>query len=150
MSADAYHITAPDEQGRGAGRAMDLALKDAALSSDQIDYINAHGTSTPLGDLAEARAIKLFFGDHAKKLAISSTKSELGHLLGASGGVEAVISALVIQRNLIPPTINLDNPDAECDLDFIPHKARERRVSVVMTNSFGFGGHNASLLLRKL
>ncbi len=150
MSADAYHITAPDEQGHGASRAMDLALRDAALSSDQIDYINAHGTSTPLGDLAEARAIKHFFGDHAKKLAISSTKSELGHLLGASGGVEAVISALVIQRNLIPPTINLDNPDAECDLDFIPHKARERHVAVAMSNSFGFGGHNASLLLKKL
>jgi 3-oxoacyl-[acyl-carrier-protein] synthase II len=150
MSADAYHITAPDEQGRGASRAMDLALKDASLAPDNIDYINAHGTSTPLGDLAEVRAIKHFFGDHAKKLAISSTKSELGHLLGASGGVEAVISALVIQRNLIPPTINLDNPDAECDLDFVPHKARERRVTVAMSNSFGFGGHNASLLFRKM
>jgi 3-oxoacyl-[acyl-carrier-protein] synthase II len=103
-----------------------------------------------LGDLAEVRAIKHFFGDHAKKVAISSTKSELGHLLGASGGVEAVISALVIQRNLIPPTINLDNPDAECDLDFVPHKARERRVTVAMSNSFGFGGHNASLLFQKI
>jgi 3-oxoacyl-[acyl-carrier-protein] synthase II len=150
MSADAYHITAPDEQGRGAARAMDMALRDGKLSSDQVDYINAHGTSTPLGDLAETKAIKHFFGDHAKKLAISSTKSELGHLLGASGGVEAVISALTIDRNLIPPTINLDNPDPECDLDYVPHRARERRVSVAMSNSFGFGGHNACLVMRKV
>lgn len=150
MSADAYHITAPDEQGRGASRAMELALRDAGLASNQVDYINAHGTSTPLGDVAEVKAIKHFFGDHARKLAISSTKSELGHLLGASGGVEAVISALTIHRNLIAPTINLDNPDTDCDLDFVPHKARERRVNVAMSNSFGFGGHNASLLLRRL
>jgi 3-oxoacyl-[acyl-carrier-protein] synthase II len=150
MSADAYHITAPDEQGRGASRAMELALRDAHLASDQVDYINAHGTSTPLGDVAEVKAIKHFFGDHARKMAISSTKSQLGHLLGASGGVEAVISALTVHRNLIPPTINLDNPDTECDLDFVPHKARERRVSVVMSNSFGFGGHNATLLMRKV
>jgi 3-oxoacyl-[acyl-carrier-protein] synthase II len=150
MSADAFHITAPDEQGRGASRAMDLALRDAGLAADQVDYINAHGTSTPLGDAAEVRAIKHFFGDHARKLAISSTKSELGHLLGASGGVEAVISAQAVHRNLIPPTINLDNPDPECDLDFVPHKARERRVGVAMSNSFGFGGHNACLLLRKI
>jgi len=150
MSGDAYHITAPDEQGRGASRAMELALRDAKISKEEVTYINAHGTSTPLGDAAEARAIKNSFGDHAKKLAISSTKSELGHLLGASGGVEAVISALSIHRNLIPPTINLDNPDPECDLDFVPHKARECRVTVAMSNSFGFGGHNASLLMRKL
>jgi 3-oxoacyl-[acyl-carrier-protein] synthase II len=150
MSADAYHITAPDEEGKGASRAMDLALRDASLSRDQVEYINAHGTSTQLGDLAETKAIKHFFGDHAQKVAISSTKSELGHLLGASGGVEAVISALTIQRNLIPPTINLDNPDPECDLDYVPHKARERRVGVAMSNSFGFGGHNACLVMRKL
>jgi 3-oxoacyl-[acyl-carrier-protein] synthase II len=129
---------------------MEMALRDAKLSSDQVDYINAHGTSTPLGDLAETKAIKHFFGDHAKKLAISSTKSELGHLLGASGGVEAVISALTIDRNLIAPTINLDNPDPECDLDYVPHKARERHVNVAMSNSFGFGGHNACLLMRRV
>jgi 3-oxoacyl-[acyl-carrier-protein] synthase II len=150
MSADAYHITAPDEQGRGASLAMELALRDAAAQPDQVDYINAHGTSTPLGDLAETKAIKKTFADHAKKLAISSTKSELGHLLGASGGVEAVITALTIERNLIPPTINLDNPDPECDLDFVPHKARDKRVRLAMSNSFGFGGHNASLLFRKI
>jgi 3-oxoacyl-[acyl-carrier-protein] synthase II len=150
MSADAYHITAPDEQGRGASLAMELALRDAAAQPEQVDYINAHGTSTPLGDLAETKAIKKTFADHAKKLAISSTKSELGHLLGASGGVEAVITALTIERNLIPPTINLDNPDPECDLDFVPHKARDKRVRLAMSNSFGFGGHNASLLFRKI
>ncbi len=149
MSADAFHITAPDEQGKGASRAMDLALKDGGISADQVDYINAHGTSTPLGDLAETKAIKTTFGDHAKKIPISSTKSELGHLLGASGGVEAIITALTISRNLIAPTINLDNPDPDCDLDFVPHKARDRRVNVAMSNSFGFGGHNACLLLRK-
>jgi 3-oxoacyl-[acyl-carrier-protein] synthase II len=150
MSADAYHITAPDEQGKGASMAMQLALRDAGLAADNVDYINAHGTSTPLGDVAETRAIKSLFKDHAKKVAISSTKSELGHLLGASGGVEAVISALSIHHNLVPPTINLDNPDPECDLDFTPHKAKERRIGVAMSNSFGFGGHNASLVLRKL
>jgi 3-oxoacyl-[acyl-carrier-protein] synthase II len=150
MSADAYHITAPDEEGRGASRAMELALKDASATPDQVDYINAHGTSTPLGDLAETKAIKSTFGNHAAKLAISSTKSELGHLLGASGGVEAVITAMTIERNVIPPTINLDNPDPECDLDFVPHKSRDRRVRVAMSNSFGFGGHNASLVLRKV
>jgi 3-oxoacyl-[acyl-carrier-protein] synthase II len=150
MTADAYHITAPDEQGRGASRAMELALRDAGVSPDQVDYINAHGTSTPLGDLAETKAIKKTFGDYAKKVPISSTKSELGHLLGASGGVEAVITAMTIHRNLIAPTINLDHPDPECDLDFVPHKARDKRVGIAMSNSFGFGGHNASLLMRKM
>jgi 3-oxoacyl-[acyl-carrier-protein] synthase II len=150
MSADAYHITAPDEQGKGAHMAMQLALRDASLSPENVDYINAHGTSTPLGDVAETRAIKSFFKDHARKVAISSTKSELGHLLGASGGVEAVISALSVHNNLIPPTINLENPDPECDLDFTPNKAKERRIGVAMSNSFGFGGHNACLLLSKL
>lgn len=150
MSADAYHITAPDEEGRGASRAMELALRDANLAPEGVDYINAHGTSTPLGDLAETKAIKHLFRDHAKKLVISSTKSELGHLLGASGGVEAVISAMAIHRNMIPPTINLENQDPECDLDFTPNKARERRVTTAMSNSFGFGGHNASLVLKKL
>jgi 3-oxoacyl-[acyl-carrier-protein] synthase II len=150
MSGDAYHITAPDEEGRGASRAMDLALKDAGLAADAVDYINAHGTSTPLGDIAETKAVKTTFGPHAHKVAISSTKSCLGHSLGASGGVECVISALTIHRNLIPPTINLDNPDPECDLDYVPHKARDHKVDVAMSNSFGFGGHNACLILRKL
>jgi 3-oxoacyl-[acyl-carrier-protein] synthase II len=149
MSGDGYHITAPDAEGRGATLAMNLALKDAATSPDSVDYINAHGTSTPLGDLAETKAVKASFGPHAKKVSLSSTKSQLGHLLGASGGVEAVISCLVVQRNLIPPTINLDDPDPDCDLDYTPLKAREKRINYVMSNSFGFGGHNASLLFKK-
>src|SRR3954463_8407949 len=142
MSSDAYHITAPDEEGRGARKAMDLALRDAAVSPDQVDYVNAHGTSTPLGDQAEVKAVKGSFGPHAKKLAISSTKSQLGHLLGASGGVEAVITALAVNRNLLPPRINLENPDPDLELDFVPHKARDRKVQHAMSNSFGFGGHN--------
>jgi 3-oxoacyl-[acyl-carrier-protein] synthase II len=149
MSGDAYHITAPWEDGRGAALAMNAALKDASVSPEVIDYINAHGTSTPLGDIAETRAVKSSFGAHAKKVVISSTKSQLGHLLGASGGVEAVIAAMVVSRNLVPPTINLDDPDPECDLDYTPHKARDMKVTYVMSNSFGFGGHNASLLLKK-
>jgi 3-oxoacyl-[acyl-carrier-protein] synthase II len=149
MSGDAFHITAPEERGKGAAMAMSLALRDAGLSPTDIDYINAHGTSTPLGDVVETRAMKSTFGDHAKKLSISSTKSQMGHLLGASGGVEAVITALAVNRNLIPPTINLDNPDAECDLDYVPHKARDLKVTCAMSNSFGFGGHNASLVFRK-
>ena len=150
MSGDGCHITAPEPEGRGAAHAMKLALRDAKVSPDQIDYINAHGTSTPLGDQAEVKAVKSTFGDHAKKLSLSSTKSQLGHLLGASGGVEAVITALAIHRNLLPPTINLDNPEPELDLDFVPHKARDRRVDHAMSNSFGFGGHNASLLMKKV
>jgi len=150
MSADAFHLTAPHENGQGAAMAMNRALKDAAVNPDVVNYINAHGTSTPLGDVAETRALKLSFGPHAKKLAISSTKSQLGHSLGASGGVEAVVTAMTIHRNLIPPTINLDEPDAECDLDYVPHKARDLKVDYAMSNSFGFGGHNASLLLKKV
>src|SRR5438874_3263469 len=150
MSGDAYHITAPHEDGKGAAMAMNYALKDAGINGDSVDYINAHGTSTPLGDLAETRAIKSSFGSYAKKLAISSTKSQLGHLLGASGGVEAVATAMAIHRNLIPPTINLDNPDPDCDLDYTPNKARDLKVGYAMSNSFGFGGHNASLLFRKV
>jgi len=150
MSADAYHITAPEENGMGASMAMAYALKEAKLNPEQIDYINAHGTSTPLGDLAETKAIKKTFGPAAKSVMISSTKSQLGHLLGASGGVEACITALAVSRNLLPPTINLDNPDPECDLDYIPHKARDKNVKYAMSNSFGFGGHNASLLLGKV
>lgn len=147
MSADGSHITAPDEEGRGAARAMKLCLEDAQLSPDVVDYINAHGTSTGLGDLAETKAMKTVFGDRAYKIMVSSTKSELGHLLGASGGVELIISALAIKNGVLPPTINLDNPDEGCDLDYIPHVAREVKVDHVMSNSFGFGGHNASLLI---
>jgi 3-oxoacyl-[acyl-carrier-protein] synthase II len=150
MSGDAYHITAPHEEGKGARMAMELALKDAGVNGDVIEYINAHGTSTPLGDIAETKAVKATFGPHAKKLAMSSTKSQLGHLLGASGGVEAVITALAIHRNLAPPTVNLQTPDPECDLDYVPHKARDMRITHAMSNSFGFGGHNASILLRKV
>ncbi len=150
MSSDAYHITAPHEDGRGAAMAMGYALRDAHVNCDVVNYINAHGTSTPLGDLAETRAIKTVFGSYAHKVSISSTKSQLGHLLGASGGVEAVATAMAIHRNLIPPTINIENPDPECDLDYTPHKARDLKVSYAMSNSFGFGGHNASLLFRKV
>jgi 3-oxoacyl-[acyl-carrier-protein] synthase II len=147
MSADGTHITAPDEQGRGAARAMKLCLEHARVPVDRVDYINAHGTSTQLGDLAETRAMKLVFGPHASRLQISSTKSQLGHLLGASGGVELIISALAIDRGVIPPTVNLDHPGEGCDLDYIPNTPREARVDRVMSNSFGFGGHNASLLI---
>ena len=147
MSADGSHITAPDEEGRGAARAMKLCLEDADLPPSVVGYINAHGTSTGLGDLAETKAMKTVFGEHARKLMISSTKSQLGHTLGASGGIELIISALAIDRGVLPPTINLDNPDEGCDLDYIPHVAREAHVDYVMSNSFGFGGHNASLLI---
>ena len=147
MSADGWHITAPDEQGRGAARAMKRCLADAQLPPHAVDYINAHGTSTPLGDLAETIAMKHVFGAHAPRLQISSTKSQLGHLLGASGGVELVASALAIDTGVLPPTINLDHPGEGCDLDYIPNIAREARVNYVMSNSFGFGGHNASLLI---
>ncbi len=147
MSADGSHITAPDEEGRGAARAIQLCLDDAELAPDAVDYINAHATSTGLGDVAETKAMKRVFGPHARKLQISSTKSQLGHLLGASGGVELVISALAIDRGILPPTINLDHPGEGCDLDYVPNVAREVRVNHVMSNSFGFGGHNASLLI---
>jgi 3-oxoacyl-[acyl-carrier-protein] synthase II len=147
MSADGSHITAPDEEGRGAARSMQLCLDDARLPPEGVGYVNAHGTSTGLGDLAETKAMKAVFGPHARKLMVSSTKSELGHLLGASGGVELIIGALAIERGVLPPTINLDHPDEGCDLDYIPHHAREVRVDHVMSNSFGFGGHNASLLI---
>lgn len=147
MSADGSHITAPDEEGRGAARAMTLCLEDARRPPEAVDYINAHGTSTGLGDLAETRAMKLVFGPHARRLQISSTKSQLGHLLGASGGVELIASAMAIATNVLPPTINLDHSDEGCDLDYIPNVAREARVDHVMSNSFGFGGHNASLLI---
>lgn len=148
-SADAFHMTAPPENGEGGARCMNIALKDAGLNPDDIDYINAHGTSTPLGDLAETIAIKTVFGAHAKRLAVSSTKSMTGHLLGAAGGVEAIFSLLSIRDGIIPPTINLDNPSAGCDLDYVPNTAREQNVDIAISNSFGFGGTNGSLIFRK-
>lgn len=150
QSADGTHITAPDEQGRGAAHAMQRALEDGQLNTDQISYINAHGTSTQLGDIAETRAIKRLFGDEAYKIPVSSSKSMTGHLLGASGGVEAIISALAIKHNVAPPTINYDAADDECDLDYIPNTARELEVKTAMSNSFGFGGHNVALVLGKI
>ena len=149
MSGDGYHITAPDPEGTGACKAMQLALAEAKLNPEQIDYINAHGTATEAGDAAETRAIKSVFGEYAYKLAISSTKSQLGHLLGASGGVEMVAVCLTIENGIIPPTINLETPDPDCDLDYVPLTARQEKVDVAMTNSFGFGGHNASLIVRR-
>jgi 3-oxoacyl-[acyl-carrier-protein] synthase II len=149
-SGDAGHITQPDEEGRGAARAMEMALADAELNVDRVQYVNAHGTSTPLGDKAETAAVKRVFGEHAKRLAISSTKSQLGHTLGASGGIEMVVCALTIARGVIAPTINLDTPDPDCDLDYTPNVARDAKVDVAMSNSFGFGGHNASLVLGRL
>jgi 3-oxoacyl-[acyl-carrier-protein] synthase II len=149
-SGDAGHITQPDEEGRGAARAMSMALADAGLSVDRVQYVNAHGTSTPLGDKAETVAVKRVFGDHARRLAISSTKSQLGHTLGASGGIELVVCALTINRGVIAPTINLENPDPDCDLDYTPNVARDAKVDVAMSNSFGFGGHNACLVLGRL
>jgi nodulation protein E len=149
-SADASHITQPEKDGLGAAKAMRKALINAGLNPEDIDYINAHGTSTPLGDQAETAAVKSVFGDHARKVAISSTKSQLGHLLGASGGVELVITVLAVQRGVIPPTINYQTPDPACDLDYTPNEARPRNIRCAMSNSFGFGGHNASLIVGRL
>ncbi|HBO42526.1 MAG TPA: beta-ketoacyl-[acyl-carrier-protein] synthase II, partial [Planctomycetaceae bacterium] len=143
-TADGSHITQPNENGTGAARAMSVALADAQMDVTEIDYINTHGTSTPLGDQAETKAIKSVFGEHARRVAISSTKSQLGHLLGASGGVELVLSILAIKHNLVPPTINYETPDPVCDLDYTPNQARERAIRTVMSNSFGFGGTNAT------
>jgi 3-oxoacyl-[acyl-carrier-protein] synthase II len=148
--ADGGHITQPDKEGTGAAHAMRLALRDAKLDATDIDYINAHGTSTPLGDQAETTAIKTVFQDHAYKLSVSSTKSQLGHLLGASGGVELIFSVLAIRDSVIPPTINLDNADPLCDLDYTPLVAKPRAIGTAMSNSFGFGGHNGSLIVGKL
>jgi 3-oxoacyl-[acyl-carrier-protein] synthase II len=150
MSGDAYHMTLPSEDGDGAARCMAAALRDAGLRPDQVDYVNAHGTSTPAGDVVETNAIKRVFGDHARRLAISSTKSMIGHQLGAAGAVEAVLCALAIRDQVAPPTINLDHPDPECDLDYVPHRARQMRIGTVLSNSFGFGGTNGSLILRRL
>lgn len=151
MSADGNHMTAPDPEGRGASRAMAGALKDAELTPDKIDYINAHGTSTPLGDKAESFAIKTVWGEaHYRNAVVSSTKSHLGHLLGASGGVEFVICVQALLDQVAPPTINLEDQDEECDLDYVPNEARRMKIDRIMTNSFGFGGHNASLILGKV
>jgi len=150
VSGDGSHITKPDEDGVGAAKAMTLALEDGRLDPSEIGYINAHGTSTHLGDQAETTAMKSVFNEHAPKVSISSTKSQLGHLLGASGGVELVLSVLVLEKGVIPPTINYQTPDPHCDLDYTPNQARERKVATVMSNSFGFGGHNASLVVGKL
>jgi len=149
MSADGSHMTAPDPRGSGAAQAMSAALRDAKIDPSQVDYVNAHGTSTPLGDVAETRGIKSVFGDDARKIRISSNKSQLGHLLGASGGVEIVASIMALRDQVIPPTINLDNPDDECDLDYVANEARPAKVEYVLKNSFGFGGHNACLVLKK-
>jgi 3-oxoacyl-[acyl-carrier-protein] synthase II len=148
-TGDAGHITQPDDEGAGAARAMATALRDAGIAPDAVGYVNTHGTSTPLGDKAETAAIKQVFGGHARRLALSSTKSQLGHTLGASGGIEMVICALTLARGVIAPTINLENPDPACDLDYTPRVAREARIDVVMSNNFGFGGHNASLVLAR-
>jgi len=150
MSADAHHITAPCEDGEGAVRCMANAMKNAGVNRDQIDYINAHGTSTPLGDVAETVAVKSCFGDHARKVAVSSTKSMTGHLLGAAGGIEAIFSVLAIRDQVAPPTINLESPDPQCDLDYIPNTARKMKIDIALSNSFGFGGTNGSLVFRKI
>ncbi len=149
MSADAYHMTTPSAGGEGAARCMRNALRDAGLNADSVDYINAHGTSTPAGDLGETHAMKAALGDHAYNVAISSTKSMLGHMLGAAGGIEAVITALSIKDQIAPATINLENQDPECDLDFVPNTARNMKIDVAMSNSFGFGGTNGSLVFKR-
>ena len=149
-SSDAYHMTAPSENGEGPARCMAMAMKDAKINADQVDYLNAHGTSTPLGDLAETLAMKRAFGDHAYKTMVSSTNSMTGHLLGAAGGVEAIFSVLAIDKGIIPPTINLENPGEGCDLDYVPNVAREKKIDVAMSNGFGFGGTNGTLVFKRL
>jgi 3-oxoacyl-[acyl-carrier-protein] synthase II len=149
-SGDAYHMTSPSENGDGARRCMVNALKDAKINGDDIQYINAHGTSTPAGDKAEAQAVKGALGDHAYKIAVSSTKSMTGHMLGAAGGLEAIFTALAIRDQVAPPTINIFNQDPECDLDFVPNTAREMSINVAMSNSFGFGGTNGTVILSKI
>jgi len=150
MSADAHHITAPCEDGEGAARCIFNSLRNASINTDQVDYINAHGTSTPLGDIAETVAVKRCFGDHARKLAMSSTKSMTGHLLGAAGGVEAAYSVLSIYHQIAPPTINIFDQDPQCDLDYVPNTARKMKIEVALSNSFGFGGTNGTLIFRKI
>jgi 3-oxoacyl-[acyl-carrier-protein] synthase II len=150
MSGDAFHMTAPREDGEGAARCMNNALRNARLNADQVDYINAHGTSTPLGDIAETTAVKRSLGAHAKKVAVSSTKSMTGHLLGAAGGVEAVFSALAVHRQVAPPTTNIFNQDPQCDLDYVPNTARQMKINVALSNSFGFGGTNGTLVFGRV
>ena len=150
LSADAYHMTSPLPEGDGARRCMSIALEKAGINASEVDYINAHGTSTSVGDVCETRAIKALFGPHARNgLVVSSTKSMTGHLLGAAGSVEMAVCVMAIKEGIVPPTINLDNPDVECDLDYVPHVAREKKVRVAMNNSFGFGGHNATLVAKE-
>ncbi len=149
ITGDAYHMSAPAPDGEGAARAMAAALRDANLRPDQVDYINAHGTATPVGDKCETAAIKTVFGEHARKLAISSTKSMTGHLLGAAGSVETAVCALALRDQIVPPTINYEEPDPDCDLDYVPNKAREMNVNVCLNNSLGFGGHNAAIIIKK-
>ena len=148
-TADANHMTAPAPEGEGAARCMKMALRNAGLNPDQISYINAHGTSTPQGDVAETQAVKSVFSDHAKKLAVSSTKGATGHMLGAAGAAEMVLCCKAIEAQVAPPTINLDNPDPQCDLDYVPHTARQMKIDAIVNNSFGFGGHNASVIAKK-
>jgi 3-oxoacyl-[acyl-carrier-protein] synthase II len=150
MSGDAFHMTAPPEDGSGAAQCMQAALRDAGLNPEQVDYVNAHATSTPLGDVAETQAIKSCFGAHARKLMVSSTKSVTGHLLGAAGGVEAIFSVLALHHGVVPPTANLDNPGEGCDLDYVPKVARQQGIATALSNSFGFGGTNAALLFRRV
>jgi len=149
MSADAYHVTQPVEDGRGIKEAMMKALRDAEISPEEVGYINAHGTSTPLNDKMETRAIKDVFGTYAYQIPISSTKSMTGHLLGATGGVELIACLLALNEGIIPPTINYENPDPECDLNYVPNQAREAKIKIALSNSMGFGGHNAVLVVRK-
>jgi 3-oxoacyl-[acyl-carrier-protein] synthase II len=151
LTADAYHMSAPSPDGEGAARCMGMAMKHAKVNPEEVDYINAHGTSTPVGDVCETKAVKRAFGEHAKKgLAVSSTKSMTGHLLGAAGAVEMAACVMAMRDSVLPPTINLDNPDPECDLDYVPNKAREKKVKIAISNSFGFGGHNSSLLIKSV
>jgi len=149
MSGDAYHITTPSVGGEGAARCMRNALRDAGINADQVDYINAHGTSTPAGDIGETQAMKAALGEYAYKVAVSSTKSMIGHLLGAAGGIEAVLTALSIKNQIAPPTINLENQDPECDLDYVPNTARDMKIDIAISNSFGFGGTNGSIIFKR-
>lgn len=150
MSADAHHITAPDPEGRGAQKAMENALKNAGVSREEVGYINAHGTATDLGDAAETKAIKAVFGERAYRIPVSSTKSQIGHLMGGAGAVEAIAALMALVEGVLPPTINYEHPDPECDLDYVPNEARPAKVDVVLSNSFGFGGHNSTVVLRRI
>ncbi len=150
MSSDAHHMTAPSPGGEGAARCMVNAINDSGFNADQFNYVNAHGTSTPQGDIGESDAVKVAFGSHAKDLAVSSTKSMTGHLLGAAGGIEAIFSVMAVADQILPPTINLTNPDPACDLDYVPNTARDAKLDVVISNSFGFGGTNGSLVFNSV